>query len=375
MNCAAPAEPKAKVASIQALRAIAALTVAVVHLAGGFARHIDSRLAWLPPGDQLAQAAVAVFFVVSRCVMVLSSDRLFGSRRGVPVFWWRRAARVLPPYWIATGLLAAVAVALGQTIEFGEVARSLAFIGTPSANISGAPFELFLWPGWSLFYELLFYALFGTFVALGRVLAVTATSAVLVLLVLAGTQVSPDFLPAYAATRPIVLLFVAGMVFGLALGQSRRAPRWLRWGAAAAAIASFVLVPPPAAPLGLAYLAWAGLPAVLVFFAVIGGPRAVAAMGGFAGRRKLRDLSPACPFRAFVDAGVQRLVESSWRFDRLPRAWGAPTHRALACLLPVGRTSVNRSLASDDWRRAEPEGPGPYARALNGCAANPKWRP
>lgn len=272
MYRAPPPEARAKVASIQALRAIAAITVAVIHLAGGFASHIDSRLAWLPPGDQLAQTAVALFFVISGCVMVLSSDRLFGSRRGVPVFWWRRAARVLPPYWIATGLLAAVAVALGQTIEFGEVARSLAFIGTPSANISGAPFELFLWPGWSLFYELLFYALFGTFVALGRVLAVTATSAVLVLLVLAGTQVSPDFLPAYAATRPIVLLFVIGMVFGLALEGGGRAPSWLRWSAAATAVAAFVLVQSPAAPLDLGYLAWAGLPAALIFFAVVNGP-------------------------------------------------------------------------------------------------------
>ncbi len=272
MHRAGLAEPRPKVAAIQALRAIAALTVAVVHLTGGFARHIDQRLSDLPSGEQFAQSAVALFFLISGCVMVLSSKHLFGSARGVLVFWRRRAARVLPPYWIAAGLMAAATLALGHAFDPAFALGSLVFAGRHADSAGGVPFVLFLWPGWTLFYELVFYLLFGAFVVLGRLPAVAVTTIALAGLVIVGQATSPDSLMLFAATRPIVLLFVAGMLAGLALDRGWGAPGWTRWGAVAGATVLLGWAAPPSAPLGFGYLAWAGLPAALVFFAVLGGP-------------------------------------------------------------------------------------------------------
>lgn len=279
MDPAAPARPRAKLVPIQALRAVAALTVAVVHLAFGFAAHLDGRLSALPSGDQLAQAAVALFFVISGCVMVISSDGLFGSPGGSVTFWRRRAVRVLPPYWIASAILAGSMAALGHTVDLRYVVRSLAFIPKPSP---GAIFRLYLWPGWTLFYELVFYALFGAFVALGRRRAVMATGITLALLVASSAVLQSDELAFRIVRQPIVLLFVAGMLAGLALVRRWSAPGWARWAAIVAAAAA-VLAPPAhqAGSLGFDYLLWAGLPAVLVFFAVMGGPLKLPFAAGF----------------------------------------------------------------------------------------------
>ncbi len=271
MQRADPAEPRHKVAAIQALRAIAALTVALVHLTSGFARYIDGRLTGWPAGDQLAQTAVALFFVISGCVMVLSSGKLSGSSRATLTFWRRRAVRVVPAYWIASAALAAAMAALGYAVDFDYVARSLAFLGSPSPSASGVPFALFLWPGWSLFYELLFYALFGAFVAFGRVPAVLLTALGLCGLVIFGQFSPPDDLTVYAATRPVILLFVVGMIFGLALQRGYVAPGWARVAAVIAAAALFVSAAQPDAALGFGYLVWAGIPGALMFFAAVTG--------------------------------------------------------------------------------------------------------
>jgi peptidoglycan/LPS O-acetylase OafA/YrhL len=259
-----------KVTGIQALRALAALSVALVHLTWGFGAHIDGRLSGLPAGDQLAQAAVALFFVISGCVMVLSSDKLFGSPRASLTFWRRRAVRVLPPYWIATFMLVAVMIGLGQAVNGRFVAQSLMFVPVPSEG--GKTFQLFLWPGWTLLYELIFYTLFGAAIGLGRIRAIAATSLVLAGLVVAGEIGGAESLALFIVSRPVVLLFPIGMLFGLALQSGCALPGWLRWVAAAASILAFALPDPAARPLGFGYLAWAGLPAILVFAAAVCGP-------------------------------------------------------------------------------------------------------
>ncbi|GGE01518.1 acyltransferase [Tsuneonella deserti] len=249
---------------------MAALSVAVVHLFSGFAVHIDRRLDGLPQGDQLAQAAVALFFVISGCVMVLSSGRLFSSAGATVHFWRRRAVRVLPPYWIATGVMAAVMLALGLAVDTGYLARSLAFVPTPRAG--GRSFQLFLWPGWTLLYELIFYALFGAFVGFGRTRAVILTALAIGALVVAGALANPSGLPGFIVTRPILLLFIVGMVAGLALQRGLASPAWVRALAMVAALAAFALPQPADSQLGVGYLGWAGLPAILTFVTVMGGP-------------------------------------------------------------------------------------------------------
>ncbi|MXO75043.1 acyltransferase family protein [Altererythrobacter aerius] len=274
----APASPK--LMWIQALRGLAALTVAAVHLNDGFARFLDDRLGLVPRGDQLAQAAVALFFVISGCVMVISSGRMAGSVRGMGTFWRRRAVRVLPPYWVATGVMVAVALWLTMPLDVRDVAASLAFVPLAAPPGSPAPFALYLWPAWTLFYELIFYAIFGACLVLGRKRAAIACAAALVALVTIAPPLMGDTLAVHAATRPVMLLFIGGLAAGLAVSRAVPAvPMPARLAALVMAGAVFVLAPHPETRLGYGWLLWAGLPALLVFVAAMGWP-----LHGFARR-------------------------------------------------------------------------------------------
>jgi len=259
---------------------MAAFTVAALHLSFAFAIHIDDRLPRFPQADQLAQIAVSVFFVISGCVMIISSRHLFGLAEGSMRFWRRRAVRVLPPYWIATGLMLAVALWVGLPVDAGEIARSLVFAPYFTSSDPGW-FLPFLWPGWTLFYELIFYFLFGCFVFAGRWWTFVLTTLALIALVVAGQWIGTNHPFAYAATRPILLPFIAGMAIGLAIEHDWRLPVWLRLLALAGSMLAFAMAPnvTNGAPLSFAYLPWAGLPAVLLCLAFLGGRLELPATG------------------------------------------------------------------------------------------------
>jgi peptidoglycan/LPS O-acetylase OafA/YrhL len=266
---------------IQLLRALAALTVAAVHLAWAFADHIRPGLGIGPAsrGELPGQVAVMVFFVISGFVMVVSSRGLFGQPGARRVFWARRVIRIMPPYWIATGLLALVFLTLfPQPIDPRRFAQSLLLIPHWPANGAIRPLP-FLWVGWTLFYEMMFYALFGLFVAWRREAAIAAILAVLGALALAGLKIPPENAVIYAASRPITLVFGAGMVLALWRERGGCAPAWLRWAALAGLAATLWLVPEPdnRAAMSFDFLAWAALPALLITFAALSGPLALPA--------------------------------------------------------------------------------------------------
>lgn len=270
-----PASAARRVVAIQLLRALAAGFVAAAHLVLGFANHIGEGFGWTPDFNRGGQIAVAVFFVVSGYVMVLASRGLFGQAGARRIFWTRRAVRILPPYWIATLLLVAVLLALPrQNVAWDELAMSLLFV--PFWPESGAlRYAPLLWPGWTLLYELLFYAIFGLMLGArrGMELSLALTAGVLALLAAAGQFVPPVHAAAYMLTRPVLLVFIFGM--GLALLRERgwAAPGWLRLAALGAAIAAIALIPAPRdeSALDLAYVAWCGIPAMLIALAVLGG--------------------------------------------------------------------------------------------------------
>ncbi len=271
--------PGGKVAAIQLLRALAALTVAAGHIAFAFADHLGSGLGVGRADGGAGQIAVMLFFVVSGYVMVVSSRALFGQSGARRAFWSRRVIRIMPPYWIATGLLALIFLTLfPQPIDLLRLTQSVLLIPYWPADGSLRPVP-FLWVGWTLFYEMMFYALFGLFIAWRREAAIAGIMAVLGAMALAGLWVPPENAALFSATRPITLVFGAGMLLALWRERGGCAPRWLRWAMVPALAAALWLTPMPInlGAMGSEYLARAALPALLIAFAVLSGPLALPA--------------------------------------------------------------------------------------------------
>ena len=236
---------------------------------------------WITPGLGIGRAhpfvsevAVALFFVVSGYVMVVTSKPLFGTRGGPLAFWKRRLIRIMPPYWIATALMVVVQlIVLGALVDLQELAASaLLFPYWPeSGSLKTTPF---LWPGWTLFYEMIFYALFGLFLVFGRGRALLVVSGALVVLALAGGLVPPDNAFLFTLTRSIVLIFIVGIGLAAWREAGGSAPVVLRWIAGLASVPALLLIIANEQTLGISEIRsfYCGLPAALIAFAILGGP-------------------------------------------------------------------------------------------------------
>jgi exopolysaccharide production protein ExoZ len=191
---------------LQALRAIAAWLVVADHALLSVT-HDDPRspltlIAWM-----LGNSGVYIFFVVSGFIMVHISWDDFGRRRSAGRFLRRRVIRIVPLYWLATiGALAFHHVSATHGASAGLI-LSLLFI--PYVNGGLAPI---LGQGWTLTYEMMFYAIFAMVLTFHRQIALPLAGLSLGGFVLAGLFLSPGALALLAS--PIVLWFV----FGIGLG-------------------------------------------------------------------------------------------------------------------------------------------------------------
>jgi peptidoglycan/LPS O-acetylase OafA/YrhL len=201
--------------SIQLLRAAAALSVTIGHgqaFIGFPMEKLGESYNWshlLPWG-----AGVDLFFVISGFIMVYASERLFAQPGATGVFAWRRLTRIAPLYWTATALLLARDVVKRQFgWDAADLVTSFLFIPWDTYH-NGVPRPIYSL-GWTLNYEMFFYATFALFIGARREVAVALVTAFLSALVLLGS-VHPFENPMLLVwTQPIVFEFVFGM--GLAL--------------------------------------------------------------------------------------------------------------------------------------------------------------
>jgi exopolysaccharide production protein ExoZ len=191
---------------IQYLRAFAALTVVWVH-----ARYIIPSIAVQFGAPYFAGSGVDLFFVISGFIMVVTSSR---NDVGPQKFFLLRVIRVVPLYWLAT--LAAIACAAFEH-SFEEVYPPVAIVKS-LLFIAYAPPTLphNLWPilqnGWTLNYEMFFYALFALSLAAPRGVRLPALAATLGSLVIIGRVFGPFAKPLTSYYfSPFLLEFVAGM--------------------------------------------------------------------------------------------------------------------------------------------------------------------
>src|SRR5918994_6603978 len=204
---------------LQLLRALAALSVAMLH-----AQHDAAALAertgraFAPLTAFPWEAGVDVFFVISGFIMVHASAWLFGTAEGRRVFLARRIARIVPIYWAVTTLYLAIALAAPAllNVEFIGWKRVLAsYLFIPLARPDGVVQPLYSL-GWTLNYEMFFYALFALAIVLPYRRAIAALAGTLLALVALGSVVRlPE--PFAFWTSPILLEFA----FGLGLGHLR----------------------------------------------------------------------------------------------------------------------------------------------------------
>jgi exopolysaccharide production protein ExoZ len=250
--------------AVQALRAVAAIAVAMVHFSDIRYQLDGVNAQWLPLYP--LASGVDLFFVISGFIMVYSSERLFAAPGGSWTFTTRRIARIVPLYWLVT--LIAIPV-MQRPATAATVAKSLLFIPYPDGVSTFVPL---LGVGWTLNFEMLFYALFAVAVAWPRRTAVPALG-----IVLAGAVLTSALVPSLPLllrywSDPIVLEFVFGMTIAVLYRRKISLPIAARCCLLALAAVAVWFSAPVMPPSGYRALLWGCPAAAMVAGAVLGTP-------------------------------------------------------------------------------------------------------
>jgi len=161
-------------------------------------------------------AGVDIFFVISGFIMMVT------SRNSRPVeFAVRRIFRIVPLYWLLTVALALLALLAPQFIRTtslttGAFVKSLFFIPYANPGQLGALRPLLV-PGWTLNYEMFFYAVFALTLILPVGSRLLACGAAFALLVGSGLLISDlDRIQSVIGfyTSPQIFEFWLGMAIG-----------------------------------------------------------------------------------------------------------------------------------------------------------------
>lgn len=251
---------------LQVLRAVAALAVVLYHATV----FVFMRLRVPAPIWRCGSNGVDLFFVLSGFVIVLSTQRLQGTRDGWKIFAERRITRIVPLYWLAT-LIKVVLLKfdaganLTADLSPASITKSLLFL--PSVNALG-DIQPVLNVGWTLNMEMFFYLLFA--IALFFRANVFLSVGLPLLLLSAG-----DFVHVLGAStawtfyaQSIVLEFFFGMLIARAILSGRKLPAWLAGLCIAGGLYALFALLPPVWPKEI-HTAWAqGIPAALVVYGV-----------------------------------------------------------------------------------------------------------
>ena len=228
--------------SIQALRALAALAVAVAHTHYDFGR--IATILGRPdemPTFVTGAAGVDLFFVISGFVMVYSSEPLFARPASPPYFFLRRLARIAPLYWIATTIFVSYLVFVGPTMTdaIGSWQRVIAsYLFIPSVDASGSIYPI-LPVGWTLNFEMFFYLVFSLALFFTRRVAVVLLCLTLGIFATLGGRVPMPANLAYLA-NPMLNEFLFGVVIAALYREVKTIPMWCCWALLMAGAAGFI---------------------------------------------------------------------------------------------------------------------------------------
>lgn len=217
-----------EVVTVQALRAIAATSVIFAHLSAFHAT-------W-----QMGVIGVDIFFALSGFVMILSTSNLRHKPNASSIFLRRRFIRIVPMYWLFTGLVILHEARSHHIYSASEIIHSLLFI----PHWQGAPAEHYfpiLAVGWTLVFEVFFYLCFAL------CLKLRASP-----FLLAPVFIALSFVGFHHELQPVALLsifnyllleFILGMVFAWLYLHQRILPWKIALIVCLGCIACFILRP------------------------------------------------------------------------------------------------------------------------------------
>ena len=190
--------------SIQYLRALAALSVAVYHVGN----HAGVSF-------EVGAAGVDLFFVISGFIMWTVT---VGRRSSPGLFLADRITRIAPPYILLTVLTYLTAryvpaVFPNMRTSLSHAALSVLFV--PHVDPQGTSFPQIV-SGWTLNYEMFFYVVFAMVLLVPERARVQVSTAVLTFLPVAGLLIGGSSPIVRAYTSPLLLEFCAGLWLGAA---------------------------------------------------------------------------------------------------------------------------------------------------------------
>jgi len=194
-----------RLSGLQLLRALAAIMVLIGHVIAEAEHYFSMPL----PGDAIPWTrGVDIFFVISGFVITLSAQRYVGRPAA---FMWRRLVRVVPLYWLFTTLMVITLVVLPSgakdtSFDPAQIIASYTFI--PYERVDGRIAPV-LSLGWTLNYEVFFYALAACCLGLPRPLI--ALAGLIVSLSVLGLLMLFETPQLTFWTNPIILEFMFGL--------------------------------------------------------------------------------------------------------------------------------------------------------------------
>ena len=208
-------------ASIQMLRAVAAISVVTYH-AQVMLHH---NAGYLYQEHNTGAAGVDIFFVISGFIMYFTNKNAFGKPGASGNFLLRRIIRIVPTYWAYTTLVTVLLLFLPQLFQdmrFGlyEAIGSYLFLLFVNTNGQVGPN---IGVGWTLSFEMYFYLLFSLFLFFPRRLLLIGLGTIFACGILVRQFLSDITPEMQLFTNPLLLEFFLGCCIG-ALVCSNRSP-------------------------------------------------------------------------------------------------------------------------------------------------------
>jgi peptidoglycan/LPS O-acetylase OafA/YrhL len=267
------ARPRATLANVEILRFVAAFLVLVEHLLHAFERGYVHTGALHSPVPVLWRSGVDIFFVISGFIMLHVSGNSFGSTASAKDFIVRRIIRVVPMYWLFTSLMVAAALALpgrvnNAALDPAHVGLSYLFIPWPRPDGQLLPP---LGPGWTLNFEMFFYAVFAIGLCFRRTAGLALIGGIFALAILLGRVFGVGLGPFVFWTQPIIIEFLFGIALAALFGRGIRLGALARIGLIAAGVLLGGYAELQDFSFGTRWL-WAGVPSLMIAAGVILGP-------------------------------------------------------------------------------------------------------